>query len=237
MVKIKKGFKVDRAKARRDPAQLRKGKRAVDAKKNSKVEASTAPTPASARPKVIKFNTDQMKDYITGFHVRKNQRRMYAIKKAKDDHRAQVNSERKDRREERRKIFNQISQFQINEDYKLEMPGTGSDDEAADDDDESSEDESDDADSDEGDADGVDRVTYAGANDDTQVDIEVGELDLGIVGGASSASRSAPDQARRRPRPAGGAASGGGGFPSSDAAFPGTEAAAPTRVRLIRRRR
>ena len=168
---------------------------------------------------------------------------MYAIKKAKDDHRAQVNSERKDRREERRKIFNQISQFQINEDYKLEMPGTGSDDGAGDDDDDNDDDdESSDEGEDTSDADsdagaGVDRVTYAGANDDTQVDIEVGELDLGIVGGASSTTRAAPEQARRRPRSTGASSGGGGGFPSSDTGFPGTEAAAPTRVRLIRRRR
>eukprot|EP01059_Diplonema_ambulator_P005967 TRINITY_DN1573_c0_g1_i1.p1 TRINITY_DN1573_c0_g1~~TRINITY_DN1573_c0_g1_i1.p1 ORF type:complete len:235 (+),score=51.07 TRINITY_DN1573_c0_g1_i1:46-705(+) len=219
MVKIKKGFKVDRIKARRDPANLRKNKRGgkKDDNKQGTVNVSTG-TGAAARPKIIKFDTESMKDYITGFHQRKNQRRMYAIKKAKEEHRATVNTERKQKRESRRQMYNNLSQFPINEDFKLTMPGDENSDESGDED-----------------FGGTHRQTYTGAQDDTVVDVEVEALDLGGPTGTTrthAAADSSSDEESEEPENPNQFPSGKSSNPF---AFPSS--GTPAKVRLIRKRK
>eukprot|EP01064_Diplonema_japonicum_P002523 TRINITY_DN115_c4_g1_i1.p1 TRINITY_DN115_c4_g1~~TRINITY_DN115_c4_g1_i1.p1 ORF type:complete len:236 (+),score=59.33 TRINITY_DN115_c4_g1_i1:72-710(+) len=209
--KIKKGFKVDRIKARRDPMNLRKKKGGVKKDESvTKVSVNTGGGAAS-RPKVIKFDTDSMKDYITGFHQRKNQRRMYAIKKAKDEHRATVNSERKQTRESQRNLYNTMSQFPITEDFKLSMPG-----------DENSGDEEEDY-----------TQTYTGAQEDTVVDVEVEALNLGGPVGTVQQARelSSDDESDD-----GAGATQSFPAPANPNPF-AFSSSAPAKVRLIRKRK
>ena len=159
------------------------------------------------------------------------------MKKAKEDHRATVNSERRERREERRKIYNNISQFQINEAFRLEMPGDdqeeahhGDEDMASDAGSSDSYEVSDDVSEDVAEP-STHKETYSGANEDTEVDVEVEELDLGGFGGASSSAFAGQlggtlhKRAKAKPK-----------APTEDpSAFPAVPA--PTRVRLIRKRR
>eukprot|EP01063_Lacrimia_lanifica_P006015 TRINITY_DN13615_c2_g1_i1.p1 TRINITY_DN13615_c2_g1~~TRINITY_DN13615_c2_g1_i1.p1 ORF type:complete len:217 (+),score=104.10 TRINITY_DN13615_c2_g1_i1:53-703(+) len=216
MPKIKKGFKVDRLKSKNDPAKLRKGRRGKEAAERAAKEAVQASSGTQvARPKVIKFDTDSMKDYITGFHLRKNVRRMQAMKKVKDDHRAQVNSERKERRESRRLVYNTISQFPINEEFRLVMPGQ------------------EEGDSDEDVDGGRYTETYAGQNEESMVDVEVEELDLTGTGrvrasrdDASSDDDDDDDESAEAPM---------NPLFASAAAFPTN--GAPTKVRLVRKRK
>ena len=187
--------------------QLRKGKRGQDARAEL---ASTGSGSTVVRPKVIKLDSAGMKDFITGFHQRKNQRRIFAIKKAKDEHRKTVNAERRQRREERRQTYNNMTQFPITEDYKLAIPGKDSDN------------ESDDNDVDMEEEGQVETTTYNGTQNDTVVDVEVEGLDLGtnshtVRARAPSSEDSSEDEAEK------------------STAFP---SAAPTgRYRLVRKRK
>ncbi|KAJ9467372.1 hypothetical protein DIPPA_08471 [Diplonema papillatum] len=211
MPKLKKGFKVDRIKAGKDPSNLRKGKRAKPAE-TQVISANTSTSAAAARPKAIKFNATQMQEYITGFHVRKNQRRMYAMKKAKEDHRSSMNDERKKRRESRRQIYNKLSQFPISEDFRLSLPGDGMD--------------SDDAfDEETGRA---NRQSYQGADEDTTVDVVVEDLE-GLPGQSFGKIRALIDESDDDEDDE------GADSVQDELAFPSVPM--PSKVRLIRKKR
>eukprot|EP01065_Artemidia_motanka_P025436 TRINITY_DN30432_c0_g1_i1.p1 TRINITY_DN30432_c0_g1~~TRINITY_DN30432_c0_g1_i1.p1 ORF type:complete len:241 (+),score=68.47 TRINITY_DN30432_c0_g1_i1:62-784(+) len=140
MAKMKKGFKSDRLAAKRDPARRRKEK----AMKTGKATVSSAHMKPGkkaesggigggdkgekkARPKAINLDTKSLKEYVTGFHKRKMQRKLYGRKRAREAHRAAVNTERRERRERRRQLFNQVTQFPMDENFKICLPDEESD--------------------------------------------------------------------------------------------------------------
>eukprot|EP01062_Namystynia_karyoxenos_P036025 TRINITY_DN2626_c1_g1_i1.p2 TRINITY_DN2626_c1_g1~~TRINITY_DN2626_c1_g1_i1.p2 ORF type:complete len:247 (+),score=65.36 TRINITY_DN2626_c1_g1_i1:78-818(+) len=246
MPKLKKGFKSDRLAAKRDPAKLRK-RRAV---KTGQAKVTSGSMRAAgkdggkqkdgekkSRPKVVSLDTKSLKTYVTGFHKRKMQRQLYARRKAKEAHRAAVNSERRDRRERRRQLYNQVSQFQIDENWKVQVPedmveddpggGSGSD-----------------SDEDVEEEEEAGPATYDGA-EGSVVEVSTEPLSLG---GPSAVAP--PPRPRRRPAPAPAPAApkaqfgfpgpDDGGFPSAAASAPSARAperpAAAGKLRLVRRR-
>jgi hypothetical protein len=110
--KERRGFKSDRLE-RFQVSRLKKmGKKVKEANKNAKPVAV----------KEVKFDDAARKDFLLGFHKRKNERRITAYLDVKRKQKKENTQFRREQREEARKAYNTYAKVPILPDYSYRLP-------------------------------------------------------------------------------------------------------------------
>eukprot|EP00331_Platyophrya_macrostoma_P000717 CAMPEP_0176408212 /NCGR_PEP_ID=MMETSP0127-20121128/1827_1 /TAXON_ID=938130 /ORGANISM="Platyophrya macrostoma, Strain WH" /LENGTH=249 /DNA_ID=CAMNT_0017787475 /DNA_START=102 /DNA_END=851 /DNA_ORIENTATION=+ len=121
----KKGFKVDRYERYQEHRKQQQGLGTTKASKKEK--------PGSV--KEVRFDATDRKEFLTGFHKRKNERRATAFLDMKHKQKVENSKFRREQREEARKAYNAYAKVPILPDYSYHLPsaasaaGAGEDDE------------------------------------------------------------------------------------------------------------
>lgn len=112
----KKGFKIDRYE--RYQAK-RRGEVVPNKKKKDVVQSAT---------KEVRFDESARQEFLTGFHKRKNERRVKAFTDAKKKIAKENQKMRQEQREEARRAYNNFAKVPILPDYSYQLPNYTGDD-------------------------------------------------------------------------------------------------------------
>lgn len=107
----KKGFKVDRYQRYQENRKRQQGIATKDSKKEK---------PGSV--KEVRFDASDRKEFLTGFHKRKNERRATAFMDVKHKQKVENSKFRREQREEARRAYNAYAKVPILPDYSYRLP-------------------------------------------------------------------------------------------------------------------
>mmetsp|Transcript_7947 Transcript_7947/g.10614 ORF Transcript_7947/g.10614 Transcript_7947/m.10614 type:complete len:254 (-) Transcript_7947:168-929(-) len=117
MVKIGSGVREEKVYSKR------KGFRSDRNAKYLETQGTRKSKKNAIQPKEISFDSSSREEFLTGFHRRKNERRVNASMQKRRSHTKKIRTERKDRREAARQQYNEMMQHPIKPDFTFQPSG------------------------------------------------------------------------------------------------------------------
>lgn len=118
MVKVKSGAIKEEGSVKRKGFKQDRSAKFMESRTKGKKKKLV---PRKAAVKEIKFDNEARRDYVLGFHRRKNERRAQAQFQVRVTHRKKVQSDRQDMREAARQQYNALMQVPIGPDFTLDL--------------------------------------------------------------------------------------------------------------------